>query len=150
MDLSALLGKGLNLQRLTGNGSAFVHAGGTLIKKRLPPGEMLKVDTGCILGYSRGVNYNIQFVGGFKNALFGGEGRFLATLEGPGTAYLQSLPFSRLANRIVAAARFGASKGESRGIGGESLGGFWAEIGRPLGSSPPTDPAPSRSGWRFA
>lgn len=117
-------GEGFILQRLTGDGLAFVHAGGTLIEKRLKPGEMLKVDTGCIVGFSRGVNYDIQMVGGFKNTLFGGEGLFMATLEGPGTAYLQSLPFSRLANRIVAAARFGGSKGESRGIGGELLGGL--------------------------
>jgi len=117
-------GEGFILQRLVGDGMAFVHAGGTLIEKRLMPGEKLRVDTGCIVGFSRGVDYDIQFVGGFKNALFGGEGLFMATLEGPGTAYLQSLPFSRLANRIVAAARFGASKGESRGIGGELLGGL--------------------------
>ena len=117
-------GEGFILQRLTGDGLAFVHAGGTLIEKRLKAGEMLKVDTGCIVGFSRGVNYDIQMVGGFKNALFGGEGLFLATLEGPGTAYLQSLPFSRLANRIVAAARFGGSKGESKGIGGGLLGGL--------------------------
>jgi uncharacterized protein (TIGR00266 family) len=117
-------GEGFILQRLTGDGLAFIHAGGALIEKRLMPGEVLKVDTGCIVGFSRGVDYDIQFVGGFKNALFGGEGLFMATLEGPGTAYLQSLPFSRLANRIVAAARFGASKGESRGIGGELLGGL--------------------------
>lgn len=117
-------GEGFILQRLTGDGLAFVHAGGTLIEKRLMPGEKLKVDTGCIVGFSRGVDYDIQMVGGFKNTLFGGEGLFMATLEGPGTAYLQSLPFSRLANRIVSAARFGASKGESRGIGGELLGGL--------------------------
>ena len=116
--------KGFILQRLTGDGMAFVHAGGALIEKRLMPGEVLKLDTGCIVGFSRGVDYDIEFVGGFKNALFGGEGLFMATLEGPGTAYLQSLPFSRLANRIVAAARFGASKGESRGIGGDLLGGL--------------------------
>ena len=116
-------GEGFILQRLEGDGLAFVHAGGALIEKRLKPGEVLRVDTGCIVGFSRGVDYDIQLVGGFKNALFGGEGLFMATLEGPGTAYLQSLPLSRLANRIVAAARFGAYKGESRGIGGELLGG---------------------------
>jgi uncharacterized protein (AIM24 family) len=120
-------GEGFILQRLTGDGMAFVHAGGALIEKRLMPGEVLRVDTGCIVGFSRGVDYDIEFVGGFKNALFGGEGLFMATLEGPGTVYLQSLPFSRLANRIVAAAGFGASKGESKGvggIGGDLLGGL--------------------------
>jgi uncharacterized protein (TIGR00266 family) len=120
-------GEGFILQRLTGDGMAFVHAGGALIEKRLMPGEVLRVDTGCIVGFSRGVDYDIEFIGGFKNALFGGEGLFMATLEGPGTVYLQSLPFSRLANRIVAAAGFGASKGESKGvggIGGDLLGGL--------------------------
>jgi uncharacterized protein (TIGR00266 family) len=117
-------GEGFILQRLTGDGLAFIHAGGALIEKRLMPGEVLKVDTGCIVGFSRGVDYDIEFVGGFKNALFGGEGLFMATLEGPGTAYLQSLPFSRMANRIVQAAGFGASKGESKGIGGDLLGGI--------------------------
>lgn len=120
-------GEGFILQRLVGTGMAFIHAGGALIEKRLMPGETLQVDTGCIVGFSRGVKYDVQFVGGFKNALFGGEGLFMATVEGPGTVYLQSLPFSRLADRIVAAASFGATKGESRGIGGlggEILGGL--------------------------
>lgn len=120
-------GEGFILQRLVGRGLVFIHAGGALIEKRLQPGEVLKVDTGCIVGFSKGVDYDIEFVGGFKNALFGGEGLFMATLEGPGTLYLQSLPFSRLANRIVAAAGFSGSKGESKGaggIGGNLLGGF--------------------------
>ncbi|MFV2007111.1 MAG: TIGR00266 family protein [Longimicrobiales bacterium] len=119
-------GEGFILQRLEGDGMAFVHAGGALIEKRLMPGEMLRIDTGCLVGMSQGVDYDIQFAGGFKNALFGGEGLFLATLSGPGTVYLQSLPFSRLADRIVAASRFG-SQGESKGlggIGGDIIGGL--------------------------
>lgn len=97
-------GEGFILQRLTGNGMAFIHAGGTCIKRELSKGEKLRVDTGCLVGLSESVDYGIKFVGGFKNALFGGEGLFLAELEGPGTVYLQSLPFSRLVDRVVAAA----------------------------------------------
>lgn len=113
-------GEGFILQRLEGDGMAFVHAGGALIEKRLNPNQVLKVDTGCIVGFSKAVDYDIEFVGGFKNALFGGEGLFLATLRGPGIVYLQSLPFSRLADRIIQASRVGiqTSKGESKGIAG--------------------------------
>ncbi len=120
-------GEGFILQRLTGDGMAFVHAGGTLIEKRLMPGQTLRVDTGCIVGFSSGVDYDVQMTGGFKNALFGGEGMFLALLTGPGTVYLQSLPFSRLADRIVQASRAFQNRGETRGlggIGGEILGGL--------------------------
>lgn len=95
-------GEGFILQRLEGNGLAFVHAGGTIIEKELTPGETLRVDTGCLVAFSITVDYNIKFIGGFKNALFGGEGLFLASLHGPGKVYLQSLPFSRLADRIKA------------------------------------------------
>lgn len=119
-------GEGFILQRLTGDGWAFVHAGGTIIRKTLGPGERLRVDTGCIVAFEPRVDYDIQFVGGFKNALFGGEGLFLAVLRGPGEVMLQSLPFSRLADRVAAAARFGASKGEVKrgpGLLGEILGG---------------------------
>lgn len=119
-------GEGFILQRLEGDGMAFVHAGGTIIQKDLSPGERLRVDTGCLVAFSPSVNYNIQFVGGFKNALFGGEGIFFATLTGPGMVYLQSLPFSRLADRIFAASRFqrrGERKGVA-GIGGDLLGGI--------------------------
>ncbi len=111
-------GEGFILQRLEGDGLAFVHAGGTIIEKDLAAGEKLRVDTGCLVAFAPSVDYDIQFVGGFKNALFGGEGLFLATLTGPGKVYLQSLPFSRLADRIAAAARFNKNQGESRGIGG--------------------------------
>lgn len=120
-------GEGFILQRLEGNGLAFVHAGGALIKKELAAGETLRVDTGCLVAFSPTVDYDIQFIGGFKNALFGGEGLFLARLRGPGLVYLQSLPLSRLADRIVAAARFSA-KGETK-TGGEGL------LGQILGGS---------------
>lgn len=119
-------GEGFILQRLTGNGMAFIHVGGTVIKRELAPGEVLKVDTGCLAALSESVDYDIEFIGGFKNALFGGEGLFLAKLTGPGLVYLQSLPFSRLADRIYAAARF-QNKGESKGVaglGGGLLGGL--------------------------
>jgi len=117
-------GEGFILQRLLGDGWAFVHAGGTLVEKRLQPGEQLRVDTGCIAGFSSGIDYDIELVGGFKNALFGGEGIFIASLKGPGTVYLQSLPFSRLADRVAQAARFGANKGEKKGVAGEIFGGM--------------------------
>ena len=98
----------------------FVHAGGTIIQKILAPNEQLRVDTGCLVAFEPSVDYDIQFIGGFKNALFGGEGLFLAKLTGPGLVYLQSLPFSRLADRIHAAVR-SQNKGESKGVAG--LGG---------------------------
>jgi len=118
-------GEGFILQRLTGNGMAFVHAGGTIIEKYLAPGESLRVDTGCLVALAPTVDYDIQFIGGFKNALFGGEGLFLAKVTGPGVVYLQSLPFSRLADRVMASA--GGNRGESKGaagIGGDLLGSF--------------------------
>jgi len=108
-------GEGFILQKLVGNGLAFVHAGGTIIKKELASGERLRVDTGCLVAFAPSVDYDIQMVGGFKNMLFGGEGLFLAALTGPGLVYLQSLPLSRLAGRIMAAARWGG-KGEQSGL----------------------------------
>ncbi len=96
-------GEGFILQKLTGSGLAFIHAGGTIIKRELAAGETLRIDTGCLVGLETSVRYDIEFVGGFKNALFGGEGLFMATVKGPGTIFLQSLPFSRLVDRIVAA-----------------------------------------------
>ena len=118
-------GEGFVLQRLEGEGLAFVHAGGTIIPYDLGAGETLRVDTGCLVGFAPSVSYDIQFVGGFKNALFGGEGLFLTRLTGPGRVYLQSLPFSRLADRIFAAARFYGNKDEQRGLaGGDLLGGI--------------------------
>lgn len=97
-------GEGFIMQKLEGDGMAFVHAGGTLHKKELKPREKLRVDTGCLVAMTSGIDYNIEFVKGIKTALFGGEGLFFATLEGPGTVWIQSLPFSRLASRIFAAA----------------------------------------------
>ena len=112
-------GEGFIMQKLEGDGLAFVHAGGTLAKKELAPGEVLKVDTGCIVGFDQSVNYDIEFVGGIKNTIFGGEGLFFATLKGPGTVYVQSLPFSRLAGRVLAAVpRGGKDKGEGSILGG--------------------------------
>jgi uncharacterized protein (AIM24 family) len=99
---------------------AFVHAGGTLARKELKAGEMLKVDTGCIVGFTKDIDYDIEFVGGIKNTIFGGEGVFFATLRGPGIAYIQSLPFSRLADRVIQAApqMGGKDKGEGSLLGG--------------------------------
>jgi len=119
-------GEGFILQRLEGDGLAFVHAGGTIIQRELKNNETFRVDTGCLVAFAPSVGYDIQFIGGFKNALFGGEGIFLAKMTGPGLVYLQSLPFSRLADRISAAARSGR-RGEQKGIagiGGDILGGF--------------------------
>jgi uncharacterized protein (TIGR00266 family) len=96
-------GEGFIMQRLQGDGCVFVHAGGMLHERTLAPGETVRVDTGCIVGFQPTVNYEIQYVGKIKSALFGGEGLFFATLTGPGRVWLQSLPLSRLANRIVAA-----------------------------------------------
>jgi uncharacterized protein (TIGR00266 family) len=100
-------GEGFILQKLAGEGTAFVHSGGTVIEKTLNPQEKLRVDTGCIVAFDADVDYDIQFIGGIKNALFGGEGLFLATLTGPGKILLQTLPFSRLADRIISASRLG-------------------------------------------
>ena len=112
-------GEGFILQKLSGHGLVFLHAGGNMLEFDLAPGESMRVDTGCIVSMAETVRYDIQFVGGVKNALFGGEGLFYAQLTGPGHVVLQTLPFSRFANRIAAAA--GGSRGESRGLGG--LGG---------------------------
>ncbi|WP_059170582.1 TIGR00266 family protein [Bacillus sp. FJAT-27445] len=96
-------GEGFIMQKLEGDGMAFVHAGGTIHKKDLQPGEVLRVDTGCLVAMTSEVDYNIEFVKGVKTALFGGEGLFFATLRGPGSVWIQSLPFSRLASRVFAA-----------------------------------------------
>jgi len=113
-------GEGFILQRLTGDGMAFVHAGGTIVERQLAPGEHLKVDTGCIVAFQPSVSYDIQFIGGIRNSLFGGEGLFFAMLTGPGRVWLQSLPFSRLADRIFASApRVGGKRvGEGSILGG--------------------------------
>lgn len=112
-------GEGFILQRLNGDGMAFVHAGGTLIRRDLRVGEVLRVDTGCIAAFTSGIDYDIERAGNLKSMVFGGEGLFLATLRGPGTVFLQSLPFSRLADRVLQAGRFGGqSKGEGSVLGG--------------------------------
>ena len=116
-------GEGFILQKISGQGLVFLHAGGNTVEFDLAPGEQLRVDTGCIVSMADSVKYDIQFVGGFRNALFGGEGLFYAMLTGPGHVVLQTLPFSRFANRISAA--IGSRSGESRGvagIGGRILG----------------------------
>jgi len=123
-------GEGFIMQRLQGDGLVFVHAGGTLHQLDLQPGEMIRFDTGCIVAMQPSVQYDIQIVGGVKSAIFGGEGLFFATLRGPGRIWLQSLPFSRLADRIFAAAprQGGVDKGEGSVLGG---------LGRILGGDKP-------------
>jgi len=118
-------GEGFIMQRLQGDGLAFVHAGGTLYERVLAPGEVLRVDTGCIVAFQPTVDYDIQYVGSVKTAFFGGEGLFFATLRGPGKIWLQSLPFSRLAGRIVAAA-------PQSGGGGREEGSVLGGLGRML------------------
>ena len=112
-------GEGFILQRLRGDGMAFMHAGGTVVERQLS-GETLRVDTGCLVGFTPDVHYDIQRAGNLKSMFFGGEGIFLATLTGSGTVWLQSLPFSRLADRIIASAprQGGKSKGEGSLLGG--------------------------------
>jgi uncharacterized protein (TIGR00266 family) len=110
-------GEGFIMQKLEGDGLAFVHAGGHVFERVLQPGEMLKIDTGCIVAYTKDINYDIQFVGGIKNTLFGGEGLFFATLRGPGKVWLQTLPISRLASRILSYGS-GARKEEGSLLGG--------------------------------
>ncbi len=119
-------GEGFIMQRLQGDGLCFVHAGGTLHERTLSPGESLRVDTGCIVAFQSSVDYDIQYVGKIKSALFGGEGLFFATLKGPGKIWLQSLPLSRMANRIV-----GASK--IAGRGGREEGSILGAVGGLLG-----------------
>jgi uncharacterized protein (TIGR00266 family) len=119
-------GEGFIMQKLEGDGLAFLHAGGTIVEKTLMPGETLRVDTGCLMGFTKDVDYDIQFIGGIKNTLFGGEGLFFARLKGPGKVWIQSLPFSRLADRIMASApKYGGKqKGE-----GSILGGLGSVLG---------------------
>lgn len=114
-------GEGFIMQKLEGDGFAFVHAGGTIVERTLKPGEVIKVDTGCIVAFTSSVDYDIQMVRGIKNTLFGGEGFFFATLRGPGKIWLQTLPFSRLADRIIASA---PSMGGQRRGEGSILGGL--------------------------
>ncbi len=95
-------GEGFIMEKLEGDGMCFVHAGGHVTEKQLQPGELIKIDTGCIVGFTGAVQYDIEYVGGIRNAVFGGDGVFFATLRGPGTVWIQTLPISRLASRILA------------------------------------------------
>lgn len=113
-------GEGFILEKIVGDGMVFIHAGGMIVEKELK-GETLKVDTGCVVGFSEGIEYDIQKAGNLKSMLFGGEGLFLATLRGHGKVYLQSLPFSRMADRIIASAPSEGGSGEGEG---SVLGGF--------------------------
>jgi uncharacterized protein (TIGR00266 family) len=113
-------GEGFIMQKLEGDGLAFMHAGGYIVEKFLSAGEVLKVDTGCLVAFTRDVDYDIQFVGGVKNTLFGGEGLFFATLQGPGRVWIQTLPISRLADRIITHSGGYGRKGEGSVLG--SLG----------------------------
>ena len=123
-------GEGFIMQKLEGDGLAFVHAGGTVVRRELRHGETLLIDTGCVVAYTPDVNFEIQYVGKIKTALFGGEGLFFAKMTGPGTVWLQSLPFSRLASRVFAAAPQTGGGGREEGsllgglAGGTMLGGL--------------------------
>ncbi|HTI99379.1 MAG TPA: AIM24 family protein, partial [Dongiaceae bacterium] len=118
-------GEGFIMERLQGDGWTFLHAGGNIHERLLAPGEVLRVDTGCIVAFQPGVDFDIQYVGKIKSALFGGEGLFFATLRGPGRIWLQSLPFSRMASRIIAAA-------PQTGKGGREEGSVLGGLGRLL------------------
>jgi uncharacterized protein (TIGR00266 family) len=111
-------GEGFIMQKIEGDGMAFCHAGGHIMHRTLRPGETLRVDTGCIVAYTQTIDYDIQFVGGIKNTLFGGEGVFFATLRGPGEVWLQTLPISRLASRILSYGSPGGRKEEGGLLGG--------------------------------
>jgi uncharacterized protein (TIGR00266 family) len=119
-------GEGFIMERLQGDGWAFVHAGGTLVERELAPGELVRVDTGCVVAYQPTVDFDIQYVGKIKSALFGGEGLFFATMRGPGRIWLQSLPLSRLADRIIAAAPKAGGHAREEG---SVLGGIGRMIG---------------------
>ena len=114
-------GEGFIMQKVEGDGMAFLHAGGTVVAKQLELGETLKIDTGCLVGFTRDVDYDIETIKGVKNMIFGGEGLFYARLQGPGTVWIQSLPFSRMAERVISASGKlggGGSKGEGSVLGG--------------------------------
>jgi uncharacterized protein (TIGR00266 family) len=122
-------GEGFVMQKLEGDGLAFVHAGGTVMKRELQPGQTLLIDTGCLVALTPNVNFEIQYVGKIKTALFGGEGLFFAKVTGPGTVWLQSLPFSRLASRVFAAApQNGGRREEGSVLGGFAGGGLLGGI----------------------
>ncbi|MDQ9169133.1 TIGR00266 family protein [Oxalobacteraceae bacterium R-40] len=118
-------GEGFIMQKLEGNGWAFVHAGGTLVERTLAPGEVLRVDTGCVVAFQPQVSFDIQYVGKIKSAIFGGEGLFFATLRGPGKIWLQTLPLSRLAGRLMMAAPSSGGAAGGSFLGGAALGGLF-------------------------
>ena len=122
-------GDGFIMQKLDGDGWCFVHVGGTLAMRELAPGEELHVDTGCLAAMTPSVDMDITSVGGIKSMIFGGEGVFFAKLTGPGKVWIQSLPFSRLAGRMLAAAPASRSKGEGRKGEGSVLGGIGDMVG---------------------
>ncbi|MBL0386322.1 TIGR00266 family protein [Tumebacillus sp. ITR2] len=119
-------GEGFIMQKLEGDGLAFVHAGGTIYERELQPGEVLRIDTGCLVAFTQSVSYDIEFVGGVKTAMFGGEGLFFAALRGPGKVWVQSLPFSRLASRVFAAAPQNGGRREEGSILG-TLGNLFED-----------------------
>ena len=122
-------GEGFIMQKLEGDGLAFVHAGGTVLKRELVAGQTLLIDTGCIVALTPNVSFEIRYVGKIKTALFGGEGLFFAKVTGPGTVWLQSLPFSRLASRVFAAApQRGGSREEGSVLGGLAVGGLLGSV----------------------
>ena len=127
-------GDGFIMQRLDGDGMAFVHAGGALERRDMSPGEELLVDHGCVVAFGPTVSFEIQYVGGIKTALFGGEGIFLARLRGPGPVWIQSLPFSRLASRVFAAAPQNGGRESGSVLGAVAAGGVLGSLGSLLGS----------------
>jgi uncharacterized protein (TIGR00266 family) len=113
-------GEGFIMEKLEGDGMAFVHAGGHILERELRPGEVLRIDTGCIVAYTKDVDFDVQFIGGIKNTFFGGEGVFFAVLRGPGKVWLQTLPISRLASRVIAYSPQNGGRREEGGL----LGGL--------------------------
>lgn len=111
-------GEGFIMQKLEGDGMTFVHSGGHVIEKELRAGEILKIDTGCIVAFTQNISYDIQFVGGIKNSIFGGEGLFFAQLSGPGKVWIQTLPISRLASRILSFSSTSGRREEGSVLGG--------------------------------
>jgi len=111
-------GEGFIMERLQGDGMAFMHAGGHVFERELRPGELIKIDTGCVVGYTAGVSFDIEYIGGIRNKIFGGEGVFFAAMRGPGKVWIQTLPISRLASRILSYASPGGRKEEGSILGG--------------------------------
>jgi len=134
-------GEGFIMQKLEGDGMVFMHAGGTIVERQLQPGELLHVDTGCVVAFEPSIQFDIEQAGNIKTALFGGEGLFFAALRGPGKVWLQSLPFSRLAGRMLAAApQRGGSRGEGSVVGRAVLGGtLLGGLGAILGNNSEDD-----------